>query len=156
MESQNDREREVRFGVSQEREILTEWGKRSKYASGTARSIVGPQFADFDRILLSKEGLPLCYVEIKARRSSWGRYPDVIFPKRKHTFARRLAGYNLALIGVTRYGDGTIVEVNLGDTPADIVQIERRDRPGQSFPHAVYRGDQLTVYKPQVGVYSHH
>jgi hypothetical protein len=140
---------EVALGEAQEVPILRSWVKLSPYARGVHKWRKSVQFADYDFVGWTKDAIPITFVEVKGRRSEWGKYGDVIFPWRKHRLAKRLTHINVPLIGVTRYACGTIVEVNLQDDPDDRVALSRRDRPGMApVWHAVYREPSLVVYAP--------
>lgn len=144
------KQREVNFGLEAELPILRGWARVSPYARGVARWTKSTQYADYDFIGWSKDGIPFVFVEVKERRSCWGDYDDVIFPRRKHRFARRLSHFNIALLGVTRYSCGTLVEVNLQDEPDEQRLITRRDRPNSPVWHVIYPLDALTVFRPEV------
>lgn len=139
-------EDEVAWGESREGRILKTWMSLSTYAHGAARVIKSNDYDDFDFLLLTKPGLPLCYVEVKVRRTGFGKYGDAIFPMRKHEFAKQLSRHKLPFVGVTLYGDGTLVEVDLTKAPSSQRDITRRDRPGMKpVPHGFYSKRQLTV-----------
>jgi hypothetical protein len=139
---------EVRFGESQERGILSRWADLSDYATGVAKWTKSAPCADYDFVGWSADHIPYIFVEIKARRSRWGTYGDVIFPLRKRKMAKRLSHFNIHLIGVTAYSCGTIVEVDLLDDPKEEKMITRHDRPNMPVRHCVYAGDSLRIYVP--------
>jgi hypothetical protein len=144
-----DKAKEVQFGEGQEVQILGSWARHSEYAAGVDKWRKGQKFAHYDFVGWSEDHIPFVFVEVKQRRSKWGTYwEDVIFPLTKHKFAQRLGHFNIALIGVTRYGCGSLVEANLQDKPTEVVLIERRDRPGIKVKHVRYEGEQLRVYTP--------
>ena len=148
-QEKSERAKEIRWGEEQEDDLFRQWRRLSKYARHGSLVLRSKPGAAWDRMLLSKEGLPLCYVELKVRRSEWGMYgEDVIFPLTKHKFAIRLQKYNLAFIGVTRYSCGNIVEVHLGDEPHEFLDISRRDRSTGPVPHVRYTEGALTVFPP--------
>jgi hypothetical protein len=140
---------EVKFGEDAEADILQRWARLSKYATGVSKWLKAGQFTQFDFAGFSDEYIPLTYVEIKNRRSKWGVYGDVIFPIKKHDFARRLGRNSIAMVGVTAYSCGTIVEVDLADVPDEEKFITRRDRPGTTVKHGLYRESQLGVFLPE-------
>ena len=137
---------EVKFGESQERQILERWAKLSPFANGVEKWTKSVPFADYDFFGWSKDNIPFVAVEIKARRSQWGKWGDVIFPLRKHKFAKRLSHFNIHLIGVTGYSCGTLVEVDLLDDPCKIEMITRHDRPNMPVRHCFYTDEKLTIY----------
>jgi len=139
---------EVKFGEGLERGILNRWAEVSAFAKGVSKWTKSPPCADYDFVGWSPDHIPFIFVEIKARRSRWGTWGDVIFPLRKRKMAKRLSNFNIHLIGVTSYSCGTLVEVDLLDDPQEEKMITRHDRPNMPVRHCVYTGDSLTIYSP--------
>ena len=139
---------EVDWGTSQEIRILKRWADLSPTAD-TARSFYkAGEYDDFDFIVTRDgDGLVLCYLEIKRRRSPLSKFNDAIFPKRKHTAALAMKQQQrIPMLAVTEYGCGSLVEVDLSRKPAregDIQRRDRRDRP--PVPHVFYEKKQLRV-----------
>lgn len=139
-------EDEVVWGESAEEAVVQRWLPLSLYAKGARRVVKSSHYDDYDFFLLSKQGLPVVFVEIKVRRTKFALYGDAIFPHRKHDFAKRLAAFKIPFIGVTQYGCGTLVEVDLRVLPAIRKDVVRRDRPGmEPVSHAFYAKEQLAV-----------
>lgn len=143
-----ERAAEVRFGEGVEDEILRRWALQSKQATGITRWLKSHPYAHFDFAGFNADFIPITYVEVKRRRSSWGQYGDVMFPMVKHDFARRLARSCIGLCGVTYYACGTVVEVDLADEPAEVKVVTRRDRPNEPCRHGFWKGAQLSVFLP--------
>lgn len=144
-----NRAQEVKWGESQERGVLDRWCRVSPYAAGVERWTKSVPMADYDFVGWSAAHIPIIFLEIKVRRSRWGHFGDVIFPLRKHKFAKQLSHINCALIGVTSYSCGNLVEVDLLEAPDRVEMITRKDRPNQPVRHVVYAGDKLTIYAPK-------
>ena len=137
---------EVEWGESSELLILRRWLGVSSYAKTARRFVKSNDFDDYDYFLLDERGLPVAYVEIKRRRTAFEKYKDAMFPMRKHEMGKLLYFHSIPFVGVTEYGDGTLVEVNLALPPATVRQIARHDRPGMKpVPHGFYKLTQLTV-----------
>lgn len=138
---------EVAFGESAEERILSRWLKLSAFAEGHSGYLHSPDFKDFDFYVHDRDGFVIAYCEVKRRRTPWGQYPDVIFPIRKHKRAKTASlKHSMPFIGVTEYGCGTLVEINLAKAPSGKKMIARRDRPGTpAVEHAIYSLRQLTV-----------
>lgn len=140
-------EREVTFGERQEDGVVSQWRKLSEFAQRSAYVVKSAEYHDFDRVIFDRQGILVCYLEVKVRRTPLALYGDAIFPTRKHVFGKRLKDLGLPFIAVVRYGCGTLVEVDLASTPASRRDVTRRDRDGGPVPHVVYSGDQLTILK---------
>jgi hypothetical protein len=137
---------EVAWGESSELLILKRWLDLSYYARDARRYVKSNDFDDYDYFLLDDVGLPVVYVEIKRRRTPFEKYKDAMFPLRKHAFAKQLYKHSIPFIGVTEYGDGALVEVDLAQPPAVVKPIARADRPGMKpVDHGLYSLKQLTV-----------
>lgn len=142
-----DRQAEVRFGLDVEEPILADWAKLSGHAKGARGFLKGGRYDDFDFLIVGRDGTVSCYVEVKQRRVEFGKYGDVIFPLRKYALGKLVSGRGCALLVVTRYSCGTLVEVNLSQPPTKRLTIERRDRPGEAVPHVSYSGSKLTILR---------
>jgi len=137
---------EVEWGESAELLILNRWLSLSKHARDACRFIKSNDFDDYDYFLLCDAGLPVSYVEIKRRRTPFDKYRDAMFPLRKHEFAKKLYKHSIPFVGVTEYGCGTLVEVDLAMPPSIVRPIARHDRPGSApRAHGIYALKQLTV-----------
>ena len=138
---------EVEWGEASEEKILRRWVKLSAFSKEAKGYHKTPAFCDFDFYVYDEAGFIICYVEVKRRRTEFSKYGDAMFPMRKHKRARQSAvKFNLPVIGVTEYGCGALVEVNLGKEPARKKDVSRRDRPGmRPVPHAFYTKRQLTL-----------
>ena len=145
---QMDIEAEVEHGLKQELRILKRWLDESPSADQAGGVYRTGEYHDFDYYVdKDDDGFPLCYVEVKSRRSPFSRFGDCIVPERKHTTALDLKRkHRIAAICVTEYSCGTLVEVNLAQKPAYVKGIQRRDRRDRpAIPHAFYDKKQLTV-----------
>jgi hypothetical protein len=138
---------EKAWGEGSEVSILRRWIKLSPEAKGCTRVIKSHEGSAHDFLLLNRLGFPLCYVEIKRRRTPFSKFGDAIFPMTKCGHAKRIAReVGTPFVGVTEYGCGTLVEVNLTKVPASKRDIGRRDRPHIApVPHAIYSKRQVTV-----------
>jgi hypothetical protein len=137
---------ELAWGEAQEERVLNRWARLSKHAKGGARFLRTAERDQYDFLVLDKSGLPLCFVEIKSRRVSFGLYGDVLTPWSKHSYAKKAAKHALPFILVTEYACGTLVEVDLTVKPRSQKNVARRDRPGTPpIKHGLYSGDQLLV-----------
>jgi hypothetical protein len=138
---------EKAWGESAEVVILRRWLAKSAHAKGAKRIIKSHEGSAHDFLVLNKLGFPLVYVEIKRRRTGFDKYGDAIFPFTKHEHAKRInTDVKVPFIGVTEYGDGTLVEVALFKKPSSVRDVGRRDRPHiPPVPHAFYSKAQLTV-----------
>lgn len=134
---------EVAFGERHERSILDRWLTARHVKPGLILGSAG--FHDYDFLLFDGTGMPLFYIEIKERRPPFARYSDAMFPVRKHKFGLRVVASGCRFVAVVEYGCGTLVEVDLAADPDELKQVERRDRPGVSVLHALYRGVGLVV-----------
>jgi hypothetical protein len=135
------------WGESLEVAILRRWLAASDYAKAVTRVIKSHEGSAHDFLLLNKLGFPCVYVEVKRRRTDFGKYGDAIFPFTKHEHAKRIKkAVDVPFIGVTEYGDGTLVEVALFTKPDVKKDVQRRDRTHiPPVPHAFYSKAQLTV-----------
>lgn len=134
---------EVAFGTAEELPILQRWMKLAGIEA--SRVIRSRDFDDYDFLILTKTGMPLCYVEVKNRRTPLSKYGDAIAPIRKHHFAVELRDrFRIPFLLVTQYPDA-LVEVDLADEPAQQKDVTRHDRPGTSVSHGHWEGEQLTV-----------
>jgi hypothetical protein len=138
---------EVAWGTADEPRIVARWAKLSEWAKAASMARKGGGFFDWDYQLFAKDGFPVCYLEVKKRRSPLWKYGDALFPKRKHDMGRRLlAEHGLRLIGVVEYGCGSLVEVDLSEKPSRYRDITRRDRPGMTpVPHVIYDKGRLRL-----------
>lgn len=147
MSSRPDFASEVAYGESAEEAILLRWLKKTSFVKGWKVYSKSAGYKDFDFYVLDDAGFLIAYVEVKRRRTPFSQYGDAMFPLRKHKRARQSQlKHNIPFIGVTEYGCGTLVEVNLAKDPSQTKDVSRRDRPGQRpVPHAFYSKRQLTV-----------
>lgn len=137
---------EVNFGEEQERLIVKRWAKLSRHARRGVQYVKGSQKAHYDFLVLDRDGLPVCYVEVKKRRSALSQFGDCILPVFKLKFAASARSkHAIPTFAVTEYGCGALVEVDLSVKPAKREYLERRDRPGQGSEHAFYTSEQFTV-----------
>lgn len=137
---------EVKWGESEENRIVARWAKLSGWSTQATGARKGGRYHDWDYVLFTREGFPVCFLEVKKRRSPLYRFGDALFPKRKHDFGREiLARNNLRLIGVVEYGCGSLVEVDLSERPSRFRGIKRRDRGGPEIPHVIYDKHRLTL-----------
>ena len=134
------KEAEVALGTSHEPRILARWAARSKWAAGARGFVKGGRYDDFDFIIFGGDGLVICYLEVKLRRSPLSRFGDVMFPARKHAFALEArTKRKTPVVAVTEYGCGALVEVGLWQEPDVRRDVARRDRPGMKpVPHVFY------------------
>lgn len=142
-----NRQAEVRFGIAAEEPILEDWAKLSKHAKTARGYFKGGRYDDFDFLILDKDGTVTTYVEVKERRIAFGKYGDVIFPLRKYVLGKKVSARGQTLLVVTRYTCGTLLEVDLSQAPTKRLDIERRDRPGESVPHVSYSGNKLSFLR---------
>lgn len=140
---------EVEWGESQEARIVSAWAKLSKWADGAASVLKLPQYADYDFALLDSCGLPVCWVEVKSRRSRLDRFGDILFPLRKHEAAVTLRQkHRIPAIGVTQYSCGSLIEVGLWLNPEAVWEdFQRHDRPGKKVPHVLYNKSQGKILR---------
>ena len=138
---------EVAFGTSHEGRILKRWAASSPNAKGARGFLKAGKFDDFDFVIFGGDGLVLCYLEVKLRRSPLSRFGDAIFPARKHAFALEARSRRKTpVLAVTEYGCGALVEVGLWKEPSSRRDIARRDRPGMKpVPHVIYEKAKMTV-----------
>lgn len=138
---------EVAFGTSHEGRILARWAAKSKYAAGARGFLKGGRYDDFDFVVFAGDGLVICYLEVKLRRSPLSRFGDVMFPARKHEFALRARRERKTpVVAVTEYGCGSLVEVALWQTPDQRRDVKRRDRPAMKpVPHVFYEKGKMTI-----------
>lgn len=139
------KEREVAFGTGQEDRVLDRWKQLSPSAQGARGFLKGGKFDDFDYVVFAQDGLVMCYLEVKVRRSPLSRFGDAMFPRRKHDFAlKALRERCTPVLAVTEYGCGALVEVNLAFSPDSARDVARRDRPGMKpVPHVFYGKDKF-------------
>jgi hypothetical protein len=140
-------EAEVEHGLANEERILARWRESSARAKDARGFLKGGTYDDFDFVVFDKRGVVICYLEVKLRRSALARFGDVMFPARKHAFAKQvLAERKTPVVAVTEYGCGALVEVDLALPPESARDIVRRDRPGMKpVPHVFYGKSQMTV-----------
>ena len=139
---------EVEHGLAKELGILNRWLKSQGAKNGVGDVYRLDEYNDFDYLALSEvNGFPVCYIEIKSRRSPVSKYGDCIMPLRKHTRAKELwQEHKVPALCVTEYGDGCLVQVNITHPPAKTMNIRRKDRPGTPpVPHAVYSKSQMRL-----------
>jgi hypothetical protein len=141
------RDAEVAFGTSHEGRILKRWAASSRYAAGARGYLKGGRYDDFDFVVFGGDGLVICYLEVKLRRSPLSRFGDVMFPARKHDFAvMARSKRRTPVVAVTEYGCGALVEVGLWQEPDARRDIVRRDRPGTNpVPHVFYEKAKMRV-----------
>lgn len=141
------RDAEVAFGTSHEGRILARWAAKSKYAAGARGFLKGGRYDDYDFVVFAGDGLVICYLEVKLRRSPLSRFGDVMFPARKHDFAvRARRERKTPVVAVTEYGCGALVEVGLWLDPDVRKNVARRDRPGMKpVPHVFYEKAKMKV-----------
>lgn len=141
-------EDEVAWGEREENRIMGRWAKTSSLSPKGGFVTKSPPYADFDFCVLTKVGFPVAWVEVKLRRSPLARFGDALFPLRKHERAKELwEQHKIKLIGITEYGCGSLVEVDLSVAPTKFVDIKRRDRTGPAKPHVIYEKDKIRVLK---------
>lgn len=147
LEATDLKDAEVAFGTAHEGRILARWAASSPRAAGARGFLKAGKFDDFDFVIFAGDGLVLCYLEVKLRRSPLSRFGDAIFPARKHDFALRAKRERKTpVLAVTEYGCGALVEVDLSQTPTRRQDIKRRDRPQMKpVPHVVYEKDRMAV-----------
>ena len=134
---------EVAWGEGEELRVLNRW-LEIRRVNKRCRVIRSRQTDDFDFLILSSTGMPLCYVEVKVRRRPLSAFKDAIAPVRKHEYAKNLAKLNrIPFVMVVEYPDA-LVQVDLAAEPASIRNLKRTDRP-RAVPHAFWSGDQLEV-----------
>ncbi len=141
-------EAEVEHGLRNEVRILKRWLDESPSADQAGGVYRTSEYHDFDYYVdKDDDGFPLCYLEVKSRRTAFGKFGDLIVPERKHTAALDLKRkHRIKSICITEYGDGTLVEVDLAQKPARVGPIQRRDRRHlPPKPHAFYEGKQLKI-----------
>lgn len=137
---------EVEWGTAWEVGILKRWADSSSRADDARGFIKAGDYDDFDFVIFASTGLVLCYLEVKRRRTAFSKFGDAIFPRRKREFALMCKQkQRVPMIGVTEYGCGTLVEVDLATKPAREGTIERRDRPGNAVPHVFFEKKQMKV-----------
>ena len=137
---------EIAWGTAQEERIGQRWMNLSKYSVEAGALLKAGKYADVDFVLLTSEGMPVCYVEIKYRRKPFAAFGDALFPERKHKFAKTLwEKHSIPFIGVAEYSCGTIVEVDLLTAPARLWSDFKRHDRHKSVPHVIYSAKQLTV-----------
>src|SRR5262245_51143180 len=115
-----DIEAEVEHGLRNEVRILKRWLDESASADNAGGVYRTSEYHDFDYYVdKDDDGLPLCYLEIKSRRTKFSQYGDCIVPERKHAKALDLKRkHRIKAIVVTEYGCGTLVEADLAARPA--------------------------------------
>ena len=137
---------EVNWGEAQELDVVKRWVSLSEYGARAHRFVKSLDFDPYDVLVLAEKGLPLCALEVKVRRVSFGDYGDVLTPLKKHEFALSLKEMRIPYLLVTQYACGTLVEVDLSEPPKDSRPIARRDRPGMNpVWHGMWKGKQLRV-----------
>lgn len=143
-----DIEAEVAHGTSQELRIVGRWldAVGTKMGAGEVHRL--DEYNDFDYLVLKHDtGFPLCYLEVKSRRTPISTYGDCILPMRKCERAQSLFTlHNISAYCVTEYGDGNLVQVRLTERPDSQKDIRRKDRPGTpAVPHAIYSKRQMKL-----------
>jgi hypothetical protein len=137
---------EVNWGEAQEIEVVKLWSQRSELGTRAHRFVKSLDFDPYDVLVLAEQGLPLCALEVKVRRVSFGDYGDVMSPLKKREAALAFKALGIPFVLVTLYACGTIVEVDLASEPAQVVNVARRDRPGtKPIPHGLWKDESLTV-----------
>lgn len=137
---------EVSWGERQEIEVAKRWKQLSVVGRRCFRPVKSLEFDPYDFLILARKGVPVCCLEVKVRRSPFGKYGDVLAPLKKHEFAVQMADLGFPYYLVTEYACGTLIEVNLSLPPAETREIARRDRPGMKpVPHGLWKGDQVLV-----------
>lgn len=139
---------EVNWGEAQELDVVKLWVERSELGAQAHRFVKSLDFDPYDVFVLAEKGLPLCALEVKVRRVAFGDYGDVMTPLKKHEFALSLRQMRLPYLLVTLYACGTLVEVDLTESPKESRAIARRDRPGMTpVMHGLWKGKQLRVLR---------
>jgi len=140
-------EDEVDYGLDKEEAILRRWCSLSPDAKDARGFLKGGTFDDFDFVIFDKWGVVSCYLEVKSRRKKLSSFGDAMAPIRKHRFATYVLKQRLtAVLMVTEYACGSLVQVNLADKPASQRDIARRDRPKMKpVPHGFWAEGQMTV-----------
>jgi hypothetical protein len=137
----------VKWGEEKEYQVLSQWILATGLPT-TFRVIKSRAFQDFDYLILTKEGMPHCYLEIKVRRQSLKMFNDAIFPTRKHDFAKKLRDeHHINFLAVVQYPDA-LVEVDLASEPESIRDLQRSDR-AKAVSHAFYGRQQMTVLREE-------
>lgn len=137
---------EVAWGEAQELDVVKRWSVLSEFGREARRYVKSLDYDPYDVLVLADKGLPLCALEVKVRRSPFGKYGDVLTPMKKHEFAVQMGDLGFPYLLVTQYACGTLVEVDLSETPADSRPIARRDRPGMTpVLHGFWKGSQLRM-----------
>ena len=138
---------EVALGLANEERIAYDWlGQQVEPGLTILKS---GQFADFDYWVFDRNGILVCYLEVKMRRKPLSTFGDAMFPRRKHDFARSVTLLNSApFYAVTEYACGSLVQVDLATEPSFERDIARRDRPGMTpVPHVFYKKDRMKVLR---------
>lgn len=135
---------EIAWGEAQEREVVQRWVELSATGKLAKRFVKSLEFDPYDVLVLGDRGMPLCALEVKVRRVKLGEYGDVMAPMRKFEFAVAMRALGFPYLLATQYACGSLVEVDLSLSPAEVKSIARRDRPGMKpVPHGFWKGDQL-------------
>ena len=139
---------EIAWGEGQERAVVTQWVRVSPIGRKARRFVKSLDFDPYDVLVLAEKGMPLCALEVKVRRVQFGEYGDVMAPMRKHEFGAAMKALGFPFLLITRYADGTLVEVDLSESPGEVRPIARRDRPGMTpVSHGFWKGPQLRVFE---------
>ena len=138
---------EIAWGEGQERAVVTQWVRVSPIGRKARRFVKSLEFDPYDVLVLADKGMPLCALEVKVRRVAFGEYGDVMAPMRKHEFGIAMRALGFPFLLVTAYACGTLVEVDLSESPIEVKPIARRDRPGMTpVKHGFWQGPQLRIF----------
>ena len=146
METTTSKQAEVALGESHEQAIADAWAKMQDEDITLVKS---GQYHDFDYWVFDKQGILICYLEVKKRRKPLSTFGDAMFPTRKHHFAQHVwEAHNCLSLAVTEYACGTLVEVDLAAKPSFERNIKRRDRPEMKpVPHVFYDKSKMKVLR---------
>ena len=137
---------EVNWGEAQELDVVRRWAQLSEFGKQAKRYVKSLEFDPYDVLVLAQMGVPLCALEVKVRRSAFGKYGDVLAPMKKFEFAVQMRSLGFPYLLVTQYACGTLVEVDLSEAPVESRPIARRDRPGMTpVPHGLWKDSQLRM-----------
>lgn len=135
---------EVAWGESQEAKVVTRWVELSPTGKWARRFVKSLEFDPYDVLVLGEKGVPVCALEVKVRRVKFADYGDVMAPMRKFEFALAMRELGFPYLLVTEYACGSLVEVDLSQSPGEVRPIARRDRPGMKpVDHGFWGGEQL-------------
>ena len=148
MQTTTSKQAEVALGESHEQRIAENWID-GQMLTNHLRLVKAGQYDDFDFWVFDKQGILVCYLEVKKRRKPLSAFGDAMFPKRKHELALKIQETNTArFLAVTEYACGSLVEVDLACKPSFERDIKRRDRPEMKpVPHVFYDKSKMAVLR---------